>query len=296
VSAALQALQASLRRLHANGHPCGLEGKRAQQLCGALAAGSPLQKAARSAGLDARLTRVVCAAGSVDVPTVLGQLLDLRARSAPHARALRSAASYPLLLAFAALLCGGIVLGVGRPALAALPLGSGGSSAAPLLAALLVPCGLLVALCLVVLGRLRLPFLGRGWQRIEGYELLAGLRVLVRAGTPLPRALRAAAGFCSGKGRRGAEALAGSLEAGGKPPEHVPLLDAHELALLAAAASFGALPESLDALAEQRERALEREVPAQAMAIEVTAMVLAGLALLCVGAAFFSSYTQAVAG
>jgi hypothetical protein len=56
------------------------------------------------------------------------------------------------------------------------------------------------------------------------------------------------------------------------------------------------LPATLQALVEQRALALAREIPAQATRLQVTALALAGTALLLVGAAFFSLYTGALGG
>ncbi len=296
MSATAQELSARLQRLHANGHPVGLPSSKAEAFVRDLSAGAPLEQAAERVGLDPRLARSVTIAGVTQLPTVLDGLLGTAAASLTHARALRTAATYPLVLALSIAVTGAVVFGTVGPALSMLPLGAPTATSTPLLVALVITIGLLAALSLVVLSRVPIPQFSHGWQRIEGLAFLECLQVLDEAGATLPRALRAASCWCSGSATRRSEALARAMEAGGTPPGLAPLFDPFEVSLLMSAASTGALPEALSALVTHRRLALERELPAQIMRIHAAAMALSGLSLVVVAGAFFYTYYGSLAG
>lgn len=297
MNGSLHQLRAGLQRLHANGHPAGLPPQDADAFCRALSQGTPLDQAAERTGFSRELVGIVSQAGVSEVPAVLGRLIAADGRVASCARILRSAGTYPLVLVLTVALAAGIVFSVSAPVLPVLPLDAGPTPATPLLAALVVACGLLVALSVAVRGRLPVPPFHRGWERIEGYRFLACVRILVDAGASAPKALRAAAFGGSARVERQAEALARSLESGGGGvPGEPSLLHTFEEASFLSAARAGILPEALLALSDQRDRGLDREVAWEALRIRVVACLLAGLALLVVGVAFYSTYAQAVAG
>ncbi len=296
MSGPFDALIASLVRLHANGHPCGLDPRKAEGLARDLATGLPLERATTRAGLDPSLARSLDLASVSDVPAAFADLLTTAGTAATHRRTLRNAASYPLVLSLCIALTAGIIMGAVGPALAQLPLGATPSPGTGLVAAFVIGCGSLALLSIVVLRRLRAPLLSRGWVRIAGYAYLDSLRVLVWHGAALPAALRGAACLCDGPERTRGEALARALEADAEPPDTAPLLDDFEAAMLVSSARAGTLDEALAALAEHRQRALEREVPAQATRIHVASLILAGVSLALVGGTFFTIYFQALVG
>jgi len=296
VSTTIQELGASLQRLHANGHPAGLAPGRAAAFTRALASGTNFRDAAAQVQLDSRLVASVSQAGDVSIPAILSQLVSTLSCTTAHARTLRAAASYPLVLAASITCTAGIVFGVMGPAISLLPLGRSPSGSSLLVVALVVSLTLLVGLSLTVLLKLPVPPFAWGWQRLEAFAFLDSLHVFVRAGVPLPKALRGASIWCRGASRQCAVDLARVMEAGGETPDLSPLLDDFEGSLLVSAAHAGTLSQALEALVEQRRIGLERELPAQAMRIHLCALALAGGSLLMVGGSFFATYYTAVAG
>ncbi len=257
-----------------------------------MASGSSLEVAAAQVRLDPRLAASITLSGVRDVPTVLLHLIGIVGASAARGRALRAMATYPLILAASVACTAAIVFGMMGPIMPLLPLGGATGHATPLLGALLGSLALLVGLSLAVF--LRLPPFAQGWERLDGLVFLDSVRVFVTAGAPLPSALRGAATWCRGSTRRRALALARASEAAGGLPQLEPLLDAFEGSLLLSAASAGALPQTIEALLTQRRLALERELPAQAMRIHVSALLLAGSSLAIVGGSFFATYSAAM--
>ena len=296
MSTTIQELGASLQRLHANGHPAGLAPGKAESFTRALASGADFRQAAAQVRLDSRLVASVSQAGDVQIPAVLSQLVSTLSCTTAHTHTLQAAASYPLVLAASIACTAGIVFGVMGPAMTLLPLGRGTSAGSPLLVALAVSLVLLVGLSLTVLLKLPVPPFAQGWQRLEAFAFLDCMHVFVRAGVPLPKALRGASTWCRGSSRQRATDLARVMEAGGDAPDLTPLLDDFEGSLLVTAARSGTLDQALEALVEQRRIGLEREIPAQAMRIHLSALALAGASLLMVGGTFFATYYVAVAG
>lgn len=292
----LNDLQAGLERLYANGHPAGLKPPDAATFTRALASGAPLEQAAALVRLDPRLVASLAQAGVSQVPSVLLQLVATLGTTGSRTRTLRAMATYPLVLAASIAFTAAIVFGMMGPAMGLLPLGAPPAGSGPLLAALIASLSLLVGLAITIFLRLPLPPFAWGWQRLEGFAFLDSLRVFVADGAPLPGALRGAAAWCRGASRRSALALASAVEAGRGHAELEPLLDGFEGSLLLSAAAAGTLPQTLETLVEQRRLALERELPAQAMRIHVTALLLAGFSLVVVGSSFLATYYGTLGG
>ncbi len=285
-------LQARLERLSANGHPAGLGPVEARGLAAALEAGAPLREVAARFGLDPALAARVEASGVTDGVAALSGALLVAAEAASGDRSLRSAATYPLVLAASVALAGAVVAGLLVPALGATS-AAGWGGAAPLLA-LGLALLLLILLSLSVFTRLPVPGVAPVWRRLEAVALLGAAVVFVEAGAPLPRAIRAAAGGLSAGAEGDGLALAAWLEAGAGPGSAPGvgrgLLHPYEVAQLVAAARAGAALPTLRALLEHRRLSLERALPEAALRVELLALVLAGIGLLGVGAAFFSFY------
>lgn len=292
-AASVGELQRRLERLHANGHPAGLGPAEARGLAVALEAGAPLGEVAARFGLDRALAERVQAAGSKDGVVALQGALLVAGEAAAGAQALRSAGTYPLVLAASVALSGAVVAGLLVPQVEALPMGAAGGLG-PLLA-LGLAVSVLVLLALAVFTRLPLPLLGPVWARIEAQALLGGTLAFLEAGATLPGAVRAAAGGLSRGAAEEGRALAAWLEAGAgdgaAPREGSGLLHPYEVAQLVAAARAGAALHTLRALLEHRRLALERALPEAAARIELLSLLVAGSGLLGVGAAFFSLYT-----
>lgn len=294
----LPELRAQLHRLHANGHAHGLGDDAATAFASALEAGTPFLEAGERAGLDRRLTRMVQESQATDAPTALSGLLSASGELLAGAATLRSAGTYPLVLATSVALTGAIVLGAATPSLRLLPLGEGGTGNLPIAAAFAATVALLVLLSALVLGRARLPLVGSGWQRLDGLWFLTSLLALLQAGAPLPSAVRAASSGLRGPQRSAGEGFASHLEAGaaavdgaeGARVGNTALLDPFEAAQLTAAAREGLLPLALEGVIGHRRLALEREIPETAMRIQTVALGLAGTALVLVAGTFLSAY------
>jgi hypothetical protein len=291
VSAALDQLRDTLVGLHAGGLRPGLPPAAARTLVEALDRGSPLAEAATLAGLDPRLAEVAGEAQPSDTPALLAELARLAARLDTATRQLRVAGSYALALAVAVGVAAVAVLGLALPTLAIVP----GSESFPVAPVLLVGAGVAVgleiAMGLVVVGRVRVPWLSDGWTTLDRYAFVRTLDVLLQAGTPLPVAVRAAGRWGGGATQSAATGLARSLEAGEQAESAPPLLGPFETRMLVGAAASGAATETAGALAAQHQVAIERVLPDAVVRIQAVAVVLAGVAVLALGAAFFSGYS-----
>ena len=290
------ALVGRLVRFHASGHRLGLASDAADALVRALKEGVPAERALRSAGLDPRLALPCEQAGVTDVVAALDGLLLVVARTVDHERRLRAAGDYALVLCGVVAFSAALVFGVFGPAMDLLPLGGGPTERLPLLAPLAVALVLLALVALVVHARLPLPGLGQGWRRLDGFAFLSSLRVLVAAGADLPAAIRAAAQDRDRTLTARALDLARALEAGQTPGDLHPLLTPFEASMFLGAARSGVVGPTLEALVASRGVALDVEIPAQAARIHGTTLVVAAVALLVLGATFFSVYASAVVG
>ena len=295
MSAPLDALRDSLVRQHGLGLRGGLPASAADELVRALSEGADLGEVAGPIGLDGRLAASVTRSGVADAPAVLSRLMDTLSSIESGSRILRSAGLYPLVLAGSVLLAGVVAGGVGVPALRAIP-GQTAGVGVGLAVAVGVATGLLVLLSMAVLARVRLPLLSAGWTTSEGYAVADCLAVLTGAGAPLPEALRASAAWARGPERAAAEAFARDLEAGRAPVAAGPLFDPFESGLLAAAAENGTVVDTASALAEHRRIRMDRTLPLAVLRIQVTALAVAGLALLAVASAFYWEYSRVFAG
>lgn len=291
---ALDELRDSLVRLHEGGVGVGLASSEAATLVRALGEGVSVAQAAGLSGLDPRVAAVAERGAVSDLPALLGPLVGVVADHDAGARELRSAGTYPLILA-ASIALAAVVVGSAVPRLAALP----GEHSVELVGLLgwlaAVPAALLLALGACVLGRVRLPWLSTGWPQLEGAAFVRALDALCRTGAPLPQALRAASLLGGPRAREAAEELARSLEAGAPTDRAQPLFDPFEATLLTAAAAHGTLLDATGALAEQRVIALRRAIPDTIVRIHAAALLLAGGAVLAVGLTFFSVYGRVLA-
>ena len=257
---------------------------------------SPVQEAASLAGLDARVASVAAKAEVSDLPAVLSRLVFVVAELDGGVRKLRSAGAYPLVLSLSVILAAVVVGGAALPTLAMLPGGPDLDLRGAIWWVAGLPAGLLLLLAAAVLGRLRIPWLSAGWAQLEGSAFVSAVDALSRSGASLPVALRAAAPLGGRAARAAAEQLAHSLEAGAPTDQARPLFDPFEATMLTAAASHGTLIEATGALAEQRRIALQRTIPDTLSRINVTALVLAGGAMLSIAATLFSVYGRVLAG
>ena len=206
-------------------------------------------------------------------------------------RRLRAAGTYPLVLAAAVLMVSGVIAGVMAPVLLSLSISS--DSPSQLLGTTVLCAGLLGLLAAAVHGRVRLPLLD-GWSMMHRTAFLESLAQLTAAGAPLPAALRASAVWCLPGQGRDAQALAQALDAGSSSSGGT-LLAPLEAAMLVGGAQTGTAALAAEALAAQDRVRLTRRLPTAILRIHTTAMLIAGLAVLAVGVAFFSVYGHVLA-
>ena len=293
---ALQELRSALTRLHEDGLRAGLSAASAERLVAALDRGEPISQAASSAGLDRRIARAAELAAPSDLPRALAGLSRAAAELDTATRRLRSAGSYPLVLAASVVAGGAVLVGAALPALTMLPTEGDLPLRVPALATAGLATLLLVVLAAVVLGRLKVPWVCSGWVELERYAFLSSLQALVQAGAPLPSAVRGAASWTGRRGRAAGRALARSLEAGAPRRDLAPLLPTHEATMLTGAAAAGTVPETVGALAVVRRVALDRVIPDAIVRIQAVALILAGAAVLGIGATFVQAYSRALVG
>lgn len=240
---------------------------------------------------DPRAAALAGALENVDRPAVAAALDALAVELGGWDTSLRNAAVYPAVLATAVLVSGAVVGAMGLPALAMLP----GGAAVPLWPAAVgvgVSAGSLFLLAGLVRRGARVPALARGWNRLDGFALLASTRILTTAGMSLPAALRASATWCAQP--ETAIGLARALESADPSPRVAGLLDAFEAALLLGAARGGVEGATLEALTEARRTALGREIPAEAERLELLSLLLAGVGIASVGGAWMWAYSLGV--
>jgi hypothetical protein len=233
---------------------------------------------------DPRAAALAGALENVDRPAVAAALDALAVELGGWDTSLRNAAVYPAVLATAVLVSGAVVGAMGLPALAMLP----GGAAVPLWPAAVgvgVSAGSLFLLAGLVRRGARVPALARGWNRLDGFALLASTRIL-------PAALRASATWCAQP--ETAIGLARALESADPSPRVAGLLDAFEAALLLGAARGGVEGATLEALTEARRTALGREIPAEAERLELLSLLLAGVGIASVGGAWMWAYSLGV--
>ncbi len=296
MSPALDELRSLLVRLHDGHGGSGLKGAAADRLTEALDRGLPLSEAALGTGLDDRIVRAADAGGAPDLPAALAGLARLASEHDAGTRRLRSAAFYPLILAFTVLVPGCVLVAATLPALQLLP-GSGLAGSGTWLLPLLVTAAvLLLALGATVLGRVPLPWLTAGWAQLDRVAFVAALRALTDAGAPLPAATRGASAWSRGRARTAALDLARSLEAGEPTRDLRPLMAPHEASALAAGAEAGTAAETLAALESVVRAALDRTLPDTIVRVQGCALTLAGGALLTVGITLFRAYSLALLG
>ncbi|MFZ5439872.1 MAG: type II secretion system F family protein [Myxococcota bacterium] len=269
---------------------------RAARTLDALAQRVDLPAAARLGAFDERLVRVIAAAAAGDPRGPLSRLAPFSSEVGLLERSLTVALSWPftmLVLTFGASL---VLLRVGLPALARLPLGGAHVSPGPMLVAL----GALgvALLALVVLGRERyFTAVFSAWRALDAWALLRCTCVLTGAGVPLAQAVRAASEWCAPRlGARGLD-FARSLEAGAPDAALLaPLVGPVQAAALAASASAGTVDATLDALAALAEAEARRALPRDRERVHLVALLLAGAAILTTAIAFYSTYVRAVTG
>jgi len=274
-----------------NGLHSGLDEDQAAALITALGSGTPLAAAAAQAGLDTRLTQAVQRSTVADVPAALSGQVQIAAALTTNTQRLRAAGTYPLVLAAAVLMASGMIAGVMTPALA--DMSSDVISPAPLLGATALSAGLLGLLAAAVHGRLPLPLLN-GWSLVHRGAFLESLAQLTAAGAPLPAALRASAVWCLPSQQRDAEGLAQALEAGTASSGGT-LLAELEAAMLVGGAQTGTTALAAEALAAQDRIQRSRTLPSAILRIHTAALLIAGVAVLAVGIAFFSVYGNVLA-
>lgn len=246
-----------------------------------------------------RLLHSLPAAGIPVSPELSAAWSALSERRLAAVRQLQAAATYPLSLSLGIALAGAMVVGFAAPSLALLPSGAASEREDLLLIGLGLALALLSGLGLVVLTRLPLPGVGLGWQSIDAWTLLEGTRLLCEAGAELPQALRVAGDACDRAGQAQALALSRALEAGGteaRASSSAPAgpLQPIEVQTLLNAARTGTVAPLLQALAVHRRVGLERLLPAAVDRVQYTALVVAGLAVLAIGATLFEVYSDAL--
>jgi hypothetical protein len=235
------------------------------------------------------IVRVLQDAGLVGADPVAGELEGLRGDLEAWAGPLRSAGGYLGMLAMGIAVATAVVVGVGLPALGELP---GGVEGWPLRAGGLVAIGILVSGMAALARRWPVPGVDPAWRRLDGYAVLESTRLLVAAGVDLPLAFRASGAWA--RDDRDATALGRALEAG--EPLPAGLLGTFEASSLRAAAGVGAASAALTALSSARRAALPRELSSAAFRIEVFGLVVAGAAVLSVGASWMWVSSLGVVG
>lgn len=269
---------------------------RAKQLDAALAAlgrNESAEAIARTSGLEERLVRAVVAAKPPDARAVFGPLLDTDHATKLHESRLRSALVWPAFTMGMVLVTSLVVATLAAPAFAKMPRGAGLS-----MPMTLVPVGVaILALAGLFLASRQRWSLGlvSAWRSLDSHAFCGATVALGRAGVALPSAVRAAAEVCDVKQRAAALALARELEAGAPSATSVePLLGPVAAKLLVVTAPAGQGLTTLEACATLRGATLVREVRRDAARLSFVGLLLAGLALLATGAAFFQAYVGAL--
>jgi len=264
----------------------GLTAAEAEQVARAVVTGSPLP-----ASLDSRIRAALGTCRVTDLPAAILGLSNVTGRLERAASALRGATIYP----FATLGCvavAGVSIAMATAALdqsglhPSLP-----SWGLPAAAAAGLGCG--VVLLLLMLGRVRLGGLRRGWDLAERAAWFGAARVLLDSGADAVSALRGATEFLPAELRRSGTAIATALESG-RPPAPGPLLPSHTSTLLFSAARRGALSPTLHAFDDHQRLLLRRVLPYEASRVQTVALLLVGGSLAAVAIAFYWSYLSAV--
>ncbi len=295
MTGSLDALRATLLGLHQAGLAGGLAPEKAEALVRALSGGSSLDSAGAQVGLDGRLVRALGGAAAPDLPGALTGLAPLLASWGNGALRLRSAGSYPLVLAVSGAVAWSAMAGLGFPALGRMP-GGGGNPSALLVAGGAGALMALVLLASAVLGRLRVPWLSVGWVQLDRSAFMGCVCVLHEAGASPPEALRGALAWLPGSDRAARDPLADALVAGlARPPSH-PLLAQEELTLLSSAAAHGVFGSAARALALQQQVTERSCLPQAAIRIQALALLIAGAGVLSLWASWYLAFGRVLEG
>jgi len=257
----LQSLGGHLAALGSVGHPLGTSVDQGARLSQALLAGVPAPQALEEAGISARVSRFVEQARPRDLAALLDDLSPVLARFEGRSRELGSLSAYAIVLAFAALAAGAILVGGTIPALEELAR-AGRDAFAPVSVASALPLlaqaafvALLLAFAAVLSIRTPLFPFRRSRLRQERALVLGAAAAAARQGCELPAALRACGRLTVDSTLAyDAEEAAISLERGA-PSGGTVLFGTLGAALFSGAAEQGAGPETLEALADFEEAA-----------------------------------------
>lgn len=260
----------------------------AEEVARAVATGAPLP-----AHVDPRIRSGLDSCRVRDLPAALLGLSAVTGRLQRATGVLRGATIYP----FATLACvavAGIAVHFATQSLATTeihtPLPSWGLPA-------VFGSGLGCALLLLglLLGRVRVAGLRRGWDIAERAAWFGAARTLVDSGAEGAAALRGAAAFLPPPARPDAEAAAHALQAGVDGAASV-LLPPETASLFFSAARRGALAETLAVLDDHHQVLLRRAIPLEAARVQTAALCFVGGALLAAASAFYWSYSHALLG
>jgi len=294
VSAALEQLERRLTSLQRARHPLGLGERDARavrtSLEQGLGAAGPLAKRSRTAWL----ARLLEESKPADPATVLGALVTPLSTWAEASARLRTAATYPLMLLLSTLALLWVVDGAGLPALA----GFGDVPPARLPAVALLGCLLGLAWLVVALASARplFPF-AAGRHVIDRALVLEVAAVLSNAGVALDTALTAASRVTASPGlARSTRSVAEALRGAQSQAREGRLLGPLGVSLLLSAAPVGAGPATLSALAAHATAQARAQLPWMVFRSRALALLTAGVAVALAALAFYSSYTNVVAG
>lgn len=288
-----------LQRLRLARHPMGLRAGAARQFAEDVRSRGDVPEAIRAAGGDLRVASIIQTAKPGDALRLVSGLLTTVGEVAANQRSLQSAAMYPLALLACLALVSVAIYEISVPAIASLAELNGTPVVAARLgggAGVLICMAMLLLLALATYSRVQVPLLSRGVLMLDRVLVLETVARLHDQGIPLPLALRAAASWVRGAGRREIHELAETLESGGTSLDGGRLLDLATISALLAAAAQGVVSPVLAALIQQARLASRQRIPEEVSRIHIVALVMAGIGLAAVGISFFTTYVTAATG
>jgi type II secretory pathway component PulF len=279
----------SLRRAQ---HPLGLSASDARAVRTSLEQGSGAATVLAKRSRTARLARVLDEAKPADAAHVLDALVSpLSAWADANAR-LRAAAGYPLMLLFSTLLLLGVVDSLSSELTVLVP------EKSVLPAAALLACGALLLWLFAALSSARplFPF-AAGRREVDRALVLQVASVLANAGVALDLALQSASRLTASGGlARSTRSVAEALRTAQTTARDGRLLGPLGASLLLSAATAGAGPATLSALAAHATARARAQLPWLVFRSRVLALITAGVAVALTAAAFYSGYVHAVTG
>lgn len=242
---------------------------------------------------------IEAASGSGELDAALDQIAEHAERSSNLAQSLRQALTGPVLTAVLCLVFGGLAAVVAGPALVQLTETTAGASPVPIAA---IGAGILVlfvVLAIVVTrmrsplarGRFGMPVVGALRLNTVRTDVAATLRLLLRRGLPLPRALAlTAASVPEGPAREAVSRMHAEADGGAGVRESLAsggLYERSTLWLVESADGSDDVVDALEDLADVHRRRLERGIHRMGVVARPTAEIVVGIAV------FFFAYSYA---